>query len=144
MRRTMMVLVIGALALSACSTKKEESGTTRPASTAKLAIVEPQPGAKLSLTRAPVRISLENATILPNVTLTKDVKPNEGHIHVMLDSATISLLAGAEFDLAVLAPNATPPVTLTPGQHLLQVEFVAGDHIPFSPRVVATTTFVLA
>jgi hypothetical protein len=30
---------------------------------------------------------------------------------------------------------------LTPGPHLLQVEFVATDHAPFDPRVIAVTSF---
>jgi hypothetical protein len=30
---------------------------------------------------------------------------------------------------------------LTPGQHILQVEFVANDHAPFAPRVLAKTSF---
>ncbi len=30
---------------------------------------------------------------------------------------------------------------LTPGEHLIQVEFVANDHAPFDPRVLAAVTF---
>jgi hypothetical protein len=30
---------------------------------------------------------------------------------------------------------------LTPGQHLLKVEFVASDHAPFDPRVIAAVAF---
>jgi hypothetical protein len=30
---------------------------------------------------------------------------------------------------------------LTPGPHTLTAEFVAADHAPFNPRVVATATF---
>ena len=30
---------------------------------------------------------------------------------------------------------------LQPGDHLLQVEFVANDHAPFDPRVLAAVTF---
>jgi hypothetical protein len=31
--------------------------------------------------------------------------------------------------------------TLDPGEHLLEAEFVAADHAPFSPRVLAKSTF---
>jgi hypothetical protein len=30
---------------------------------------------------------------------------------------------------------------VTPGPHVLQVELVASDHLPFDPRVIAQTTF---
>jgi hypothetical protein len=32
---------------------------------------------------------------------------------------------------------------LTPGQHLVQVEFVAADHAPFDPRVLAQAAFTV-
>jgi hypothetical protein len=34
--------------------------------------------------------------------------------------------------------------TLSPGQHLVQVEFVAADHAPFEPRVLAQAAFQVA
>ena len=33
---------------------------------------------------------------------------------------------------------------LSPGPHQLRAEFVAADHAPFNPPVVATVTFVKA
>jgi hypothetical protein len=33
--------------------------------------------------------------------------------------------------------------TLTPGQHLVQVEFVAADHAPFDPRVLTQAAFTV-
>jgi len=30
---------------------------------------------------------------------------------------------------------------LTPGQHVVQVEFVAADHAPFEPRVLTQAAF---
>jgi hypothetical protein len=32
---------------------------------------------------------------------------------------------------------------LGPGQHLVQVEFVAADHAPFDPRVLAQAAFII-
>jgi hypothetical protein len=31
--------------------------------------------------------------------------------------------------------------TLAPGRHLVQVEFVAADHAPFEPRVLAQAAY---
>jgi hypothetical protein len=33
---------------------------------------------------------------------------------------------------------------LTPGQHVVQVEFVAADHVPFEPRVLTQAAFEVA
>jgi hypothetical protein len=33
--------------------------------------------------------------------------------------------------------------TLGPGQHLVQVEFVAADHAPFDPRVLTQAAFTV-
>jgi hypothetical protein len=33
---------------------------------------------------------------------------------------------------------------LTPGQHVLQVEFVAADHAPFEPRILTQAAFQVA
>jgi hypothetical protein len=35
-----------------------------------------------------------------------------------------------------------PP--LSPGQHVVQVEFVAADHIPFEPRIMPQAAFEVA
>jgi hypothetical protein len=56
--------------------------------------------------------------------------PNEGHVHLYLDGSLVSMTTA--LDARVAAP---------PGQHELQAEFVALDHVPFQPPVVATVTF---
>jgi hypothetical protein len=50
---------------------------------------------------------------------------------VILDDQLISMTEGLEQTIA----------DLTPGLHRIQVEFVASDHAPFDPRVVAVTEF---
>ena len=49
----------------------------------------------------------------------------------MLDGKLVSMTSGTSQLLQ----------GLTPGEHLLQVEFVANDHAPFDPRVLAAVTF---
>jgi hypothetical protein len=55
-------------------------------------------------------------------------------MHVTLDGKLLTILAGLEYKVT----------GLTPGSRILQVEFVAGDHGPFNPRVLATVTFTAA
>ena len=76
-----------------------------------------------------MKVSLKDATIVPATTT--DIVPDEGHLHVILDDQLISMTG----DTTQLLAN------LTPGQHLLKVEFVASDHAPFDPRVIAAVAF---
>ena len=101
----------------------------RPSSPAKLTIVSPKNGAVVHDTSVELRVELEGATIVPQTT--KDVRPDEGHLHVYLDDALISMTEGTEQEID----------DLSPGVHRLQVEFVAADHVPFDPRVVEVATF---
>jgi len=101
----------------------------RPASPAKLAIVTPKNGQVVHGTTVEMRVSLKGAKIVPATSAT--IVPNEGHLHVILDDQLISMTG----DTTQLLAN------LTPGQHLLKVEFVASDHAPFDPRVIAAVAF---
>jgi len=56
--------------------------------------------------------------------------PNDGHIHLYLDGSLISMTTGLDAQIAA-----------SPGLHELRAEFVALDHGPFQPQVVATVTF---
>jgi hypothetical protein len=101
----------------------------RPASTAKLAIVSPKNGQVVTGTTVQMKVSLKDATIVQ--TTTTDIVPDEGHLHVILDDQLISMTG----ETTQLLSN------LTPGQHLLKVEFVATDHAPFDPRVLTAVAF---
>jgi hypothetical protein len=132
-----------ALTASACSgngSPQPASGATgssptpsvsadRPASTAKLAIITPANGQVVHGTTVQMKVRLRDATIVPATTA--DIVPNEGHLHVILDDQLISMTG----QTTQLLSN------LTPGQHLLKVEFVASDHAPFDPRVIAAVAF---
>ena len=108
-----------------------ETGSTgqRPSSPAKLSIVDPTVGEVVKGSSVDLRVKLQDATLVP--TTTTDIVPDEGHLHVLLDDRLISMTEGLE--------QTIPDVT--PGPHRIQVEFVASDHAPFDPRVVAVVAF---
>ena len=55
--------------------------------------------------------------------------PDTGHIHLYLDGHLESVT------------GVTARISVPPGRHTLEAEFVALDHLPFRPRVTATVTF---
>jgi len=133
MRSKLLFLGALALVLGACgggATSAPQSSGPRPASTAKLDIVEPAAGASIPGGAVTVRLSLEGARIV--TAATRELKPDEGHVHLTVDDKLQSMTFGLEDQIHV-----------EPGRHLLQAEFVAGDHAPFNPRVIVTRTFVV-
>ncbi len=102
----------------------------RPRSTATLAFIAPLPGAVVSGTTLHVRLKLTGAEIVPQTST--NLSPDKGHIHLSFDGRLVSMAYGTEQD-----------VTVTPGPHILQAEFVATDHFPFNPRVISTVTFTV-
>lgn len=76
-------------------------------------------------------VELEGAT-LTDVAST-DLRPDEGHLHVFLDDQLVTMTSGFEQVLR----------DLVPGEHIVKVEFVANDHIPFEPRVLAAVSFLV-
>ena len=106
-----------------------ESTGPRPSSPAKLTILAPKNGETVHGTSVELRVRLQHAKIVPATTT--NISPTQGHLHVILDDKLISMTEGT-----------TQEVTgLTPGLHRIQVEFVASDHAPFDPRVVAIVSF---
>jgi hypothetical protein len=121
------------LLLSACGgsspTEPDDRATPRPSTSAVLGIASPEAGAVVRGDQVDLVVELEGAT-LTDVTST-DLRPDEGHLHVSLDDELVSMTSGLE----QLLPG------LTPGEHLVRVEFVANDHVPFEPRVLAAVSF---
>jgi hypothetical protein len=103
--------------------------TDRPSSTGELTIVSPENGERVAGDTAQVEIDLQGAEIVDQTSTA--LQPDEGHLHVVLDGTLVSMTSGTSLVLR----------DLTPGEHLLQVEFVANDHAPFDPRVLAAVTF---
>jgi hypothetical protein len=99
----------------------------RPSSLATVEIIQPAAGATIVGTTAHIVLKLTGATIVTATTTT--ISPVEGHVHLYVDNAIVSMNYGLEQD-----------ITVTPGTHVLKAEFVAADHAPFSPRVVSAET----
>jgi hypothetical protein len=132
------VVAIVAAVLSACSSQASPGSSTpssapspRPSSTAELSIVKPTNGEVVHSSTVHVAISLQHATVVPATTT--NIRPDQGHLHVYLDSQLVSM----NYQVDETLPN------VSPGQHLLRVEFVASDHAPFDPRVFQQVTFTV-
>jgi hypothetical protein len=108
----------------------------RPSSSAKLALVEPEAGAVLSPDAVRVRLKLTGAELTKEVS--RNLRPDQGHIHLRLDGETITLLGDLDENLADIlgAP-------VEEGPHLLEAEFVAADHGPFDPRIIVSVPFTV-
>jgi hypothetical protein len=104
----------------------------RPSSPAKLTIVLPRNGQTVHLARPEVRLKLAGARIV-NQTTTK-IQGDEGHLHLLVDGRLVNMNYGLRQRLPELPP----------GQHVLQVEFVAADHAPFEPRILTQAAFNIA
>ena len=141
-RRALAValLAVAGLAVAACS-GGDGGGSAAPATTAAPAAPRPSSPAKLTILAprngqtvkegAEVRLGLDNAKIV-NQTTTR-IQGDEGHIHLLVDGKLVNMNYGLRQRLPELAP----------GQHVLQVEFVAADHAPFEPRILTQAAFAI-
>ena len=135
--RAAVLLAAAALALAACSGGHGGSAApaatpavaTRPSSPAKLTIETPRNGQTVHQDRPEVRLNLVGAKIVSQTTT--HIQGDEGHIHLIVDGKLVTM----NYGLSQRLPQ------LTPGQHVLQVEFVAADHAPFEPRVLTQAAF---
>lgn len=136
--RIAVAVAVGALA-AGCSTPKATTGglanspsgsrAARPSTSAVITIISPTQGQVVTGPTLHVVLTLVGATLVPPGTVT-GVSPTQGHIHLSLDGQIVSMTSGTTQDLPV-----------TPGPHILQAEFVANDHGPFSPRDIQTVHF---
>jgi hypothetical protein len=134
-------LALAALAvvlLGACSstggatpTPAPTTPVARPSSTAKLTILTPRNGQTISRQASQVRLGLTGAKIVSQTTTR--LRPDQGHIHLLVDGKLVAMNYGLNEKLSTLAP----------GQHLIQVELVAADHAPFDPRVLTQAAFTV-
>jgi hypothetical protein len=103
----------------------------RPHATARLEIRSPLPGEVFHGDPAVVPIELVLVGGRLASSTSRNVVPNVGHLHVYLDGSLLSMSTGLRDQLQV-----------RPGGHVLEVEFVAGDHGPFNPRVRTKVSYV--
>lgn len=131
--QSLQVLAVLGLTLVAAGCSRGGAATRaidlkgRPPSSAAVAVVEPLPGTVVAGSKVRVRIRLTGGRII--LQTTTQLRPDEGHVHLSVDGTIVSMTYGLEQE-----------VVLPLGRHLLEAEFVAGDHLPFNPRVIATTT----
>ena len=140
--RALAAALLAVLALAACSGGDGGGGSAAPASTAAAAAPRPSSPAKLTIMTprngqtvkegAQLRLGLDNAKIV-NQTTTR-IQGDEGHIHLLVDGKLVNMNYGLRQHLP----------ELTPGQHVVQVEFVAADHAPFEPRILTQAAFTVA
>jgi hypothetical protein len=102
----------------------------RPSSTARVQILSPTPDQVFHGQPAaiPLDIKVIGGNIVP--TTSTHLVPDEGHIHVFVDGAIV-----------LMGYATTGRIWVDPGEHVLEAEFVALDHGPFSPRVETSVRF---
>jgi len=130
-RIAVLPLVVWALLLAACSggSAGQGSPSARPSSPAQLTIVSPTNGQVVNGSTLHIDVDLKNAKIVQATST--DIVPTEGHLHVYLDGNIVGMNFSTSDEVG----------GVTPGPHVLRVEFVASDHLPFDPPVIAQTTF---
>ena len=123
-----------ALIASACSKGSAAVGpsltpSARRTSPAQVTILSPTNGQVIHGSTVKISVKLVGAKIVPATTT--HIVPTEGHLHVYLDNQ----IAGMNFKLTDEIGD------VTPGMHVLRVEFVASDHLPWEPRIFSQVTF---
>jgi hypothetical protein len=125
--------LVSTVMLASCggssSSPSSVESSPRPPSNATVTIVSPKDGSTLHGSTVDVRVRLVGGKIVP-LSSTKLV-PDEGHLHITLDDQLVSMTG----DTSQMLKD------VVPGQHLLTVEFVAVDHLPFNPRVIDEVSF---
>jgi hypothetical protein len=102
----------------------------RPSSPARIEILTPADGQVFTGDPATVtiRVRVIGGRIVP-FTSTR-LTPTTGHVHLLIDGALVAMTS-----------STASVVRVDPGAHILVAEFVAADHAPFSPRVLASVRF---
>jgi hypothetical protein len=130
-RLALPVLLAVTVTLTGCGgSKAKTSSTNRPTTAARLQIVQPTAN----------QVTGANTDLVMNLIGARVVQPakgtlrgDEGHIHVSLDGQLVSMTYG----------TSQPLTNLKPGQHIIQAEFVAIDHLPFKDRKIAAVIFTV-
>jgi hypothetical protein len=116
---------------TAAASQTPSASGPRPASTATLAFAEPTEGEVVRGDELDVVLDLQGGRIVANAST--NLTADTGHIHLSLDGKLVSMTYGT-----VQAIDLRP---VPAGDHLLEAEYVAADHGPFDPRVLAKVRF---
>jgi len=134
--RVLAAALLLVVALAGCSGAEPQpadaTGTTlgaRPSSPAQLSIRSPRNGQAVKGDEVVLKVDLADARIV-DATTTR-IRPDQGHVHVTVDGRLVAM----NYNLDGKLP------TLPPGTHVVRVEFVAADHLPFDPRVFTQSAF---
>lgn len=102
----------------------------RPATEASLEVASPERGQVFTSQDVPLKINLEGGEIASLASV--ENKEDEGHIHISIDGRLASMTGETEQVLQV-----------PPGEHELEVEYVANDHAPFCKRINERVRFTV-
>jgi hypothetical protein len=102
----------------------------RPTTTAQLEIVQPTPN---QVTDANTKIVFKLTGAKFAAQTTKNVKPDEGYIHLSLDDRQLEVVDSPE----------VPLFDVPPGPHVVEGVFVASDHLPFANQPSASVSFTV-
>jgi hypothetical protein len=131
-----MLVAAGALVIGSVTLPRIWFGPTpvatgpRIASSAALSFVEPSEGVTVRGDEIRVVLDLTGGTVL--LQEGRPVTPDTGHIHLSVDGTLVSMTYGTTQIVDMRA--------FGPGSHTIEAAFVAADHLPFDPPVVASTT----
>jgi hypothetical protein len=126
--RTTLLLAAALSGAAACGSSG--SGSARPATTARLAIVAPTPDVPVG-SDPTVRVQLAGGRVVQ--ANTGALRGDEGHIHVSVDGKLVAMAYNTSQQLHGLKP----------GMHTLEAEFVAVDHKPFNPPLKVAVVFTV-
>lgn len=102
----------------------------RPLTEASIEITSPAPNQVFATADVPLNLTLEGGKIA-SLSSNRNVD-GEGHLHIAIDGRLASMTGEEEQILQV-----------PPGQHELEVEYVANDHAPFCKRVADRVRFTV-
>ncbi len=80
-----------------------------------------------------MQVVLRHARLVQGTQVGGRVDPRRGHIHVSVDGRVIAMINRPR----------VPVTGLSPGEHTIQAEFVASDHLPFANSVDAAVSFTV-
>ena len=125
--QAILLFVLGAIAIGIGSVAVAPKPVAAPNVTLK--ILAPKNGAIVPADEpVDVRVDLTGGKL---TTSSVQTASNVGHLHVSVDGSIVSM------------PGApVVPVKLTPGPHVIVVEFVSASHQPFAPPINATVRVV--